>query len=160
MHPPIRCAWIIACNGDVLICFVQRKRVAWSDEYKSAEDEDDLTPRAEMPALDTSLSPTPSPPAYSFPANSPRKNLNESIQEIQHSMDKSMKNIIRTFNESTRRKELARKQLQKSVQRRVNYAAPPPINYNTNYFSYQSWSHNSHCSLIFLTRMILNCSIP
>lgn len=61
----------------------------------------------------------------SFAANSPRRNLNSNVHEIQRSMDDSLKSIINAFNESNDRKLQARQQLEKAVHRRVNYNAPP-----------------------------------
>ena len=69
--------------------------------------------------------PSPIPHQYTFAANSPRKDLNESVKEIQKTMDKSLQNIVNAFQESNRRKEMARKHLEKAVHRRVNYDAPP-----------------------------------
>lgn len=76
--------------------------------------------------LQTDRSEEPPSSTYSFPVNSPRKDLNESVLEIKRSLDKSMKNIIHAFDESSKKKELARKHLEKlALHRRVDYTAPP-----------------------------------
>jgi len=66
-------------------------------------------------------------PRNSFPANSPRKDLNQHVDDIKRSLDDSLKNIVKAFDESNKRKLMARQSLEKAMHRRVNYQAPPRI---------------------------------